>query len=93
LTLCHLNIYSRNTPTLFLGYTNIYLLQNYIDLLFVIHNRYDAAVKLLVMQNDIDVNLTDQNGLLPLSYAAKNGHESIVRLLVVQNDINVDLTD
>jgi hypothetical protein len=39
LTQCHLNIYSRNTPTLFLGYTNIYLLQDYIGLLFVIHNK------------------------------------------------------
>jgi len=31
-------IYSRNTPTLFLRYTNNYLLQNYVGLLFVIHN-------------------------------------------------------
>src|SRR6266436_2452713 len=43
LTWCHLNIYSRNTPTLFFGYTNNYLLQNYIDLLFVIHSMWQVT--------------------------------------------------
>ncbi len=38
-----LNIYSRNTLTLFFGYTNNYLLQNYVDLLFVIHSTWQVT--------------------------------------------------
>ena len=37
---CHLKIYSKNTPTLFFGYTNTYLLQDYVDILFGIHNKF-----------------------------------------------------
>ena len=36
-------IYSRNTPTLYFRYTNNYLLQNYIDLLFVIHSTWQVT--------------------------------------------------
>ena len=44
-------------------------------MLYTAKGGYEAIVRLLVGQNDINVNLTDQYGHSTLSYAAKGGHE------------------
>jgi ankyrin repeat protein len=48
-------------------------------------------MKLLLAQDDIQVNLKDKYSHSPLSYAAKNGHLEAVKLLMARDDIEVNL--
>ena len=50
-------------------------------------------VKLLLKQNDVEVNSEDEYGHSPLLFAAKNGHERVVRLLLEHNDVEVNSWD
>ncbi|KAJ4103932.1 hypothetical protein NW769_009623 [Fusarium oxysporum] len=50
-------------------------------------------VECLLDRHDIDVNLQDGNGNLPLNEAAGNGHEAISSLLLEKDDIDVNLKD
>jgi len=54
---------------------------------------YDALVKQLLAQDNIDVNLMDRHGQTPLFYAALRGREAVVKLLLAQNNIDVNLGD
>src|ERR1700722_11780231 len=56
-------------------------------------NGHEAAVKLLLVWDDVDVNSKDRYGRTPLSWAAENGHEAVVRLLLAQGDIDTDSKD
>ena len=49
-------------------------------------------VKILVAQDDVEVDAKDNNGRSPLSYAAEGGHEAVVKSLVAcrQDDVEVD---
>ena len=38
-------------------------------------------MKILVEPDDIEVNIKDDHGRSPLSYAARNGHEAVVKIL------------
>jgi len=49
----------------------------------------EAAVKLLLGWDNINVNLEDQDRRTPLSWAAGNGFEGVVKQLLPQENINL----
>jgi ankyrin repeat protein len=44
-------------------------------------NGHEAVVRLL-LEKEVDVNMTDENKRMALYSAAENGHEAVVRLLL-----------
>ncbi|OCL07597.1 ankyrin, partial [Glonium stellatum] len=48
-----------------------------------------TIVKALV-EDGVDVNFPDRDGLIPLSWAAGKGHETVVQLLLTRDDIDVN---
>jgi ankyrin repeat protein len=53
-----------------------------------ISNSYKAIVKLLLIQNDIDLNSKDKFGAIPLLLAVKYRSKAVVELLLTQNNVN-----
>ncbi|RYC81153.1 hypothetical protein BFJ63_vAg15952 [Fusarium oxysporum f. sp. narcissi] len=53
----------------------------------------EAIVKLLLATEGVDVNLKDDYGRTPLSWASENGHEEIVKLLLATEGVDVDSKD
>lgn len=51
------------------------------------------VVKLLLAQDDIDMNLPDLDGQTPLAWAACNGHSSVVNLLLERDELRADMVD
>ena len=51
------------------------------------------VVKILVVRHDIKVNMKDQDGRSPLSYAAEYGSEVVVKMLVSRDDVKVNTKD
>ena len=49
--------------------------------------------KLLLAQDDINVNLKCTFGRTPLSWAAKKGHKTVVKLLLVRHDFDINSWD
>ena len=47
-------------------------------------------VKLLFIQNNIDLNFKDKFGAMPLLLTAEYGSEVVVKLLLVRDNINPD---
>ena len=62
-------------------------------LLRMARERHEAVAKLLLRCGDVDVNLKDDSGRTPLSWAAEEGHEAMVKLLLGCDDIDVNLKD
>jgi len=56
-------------------------------------NGHEAVVRMLLAQDDVDVDLKDNNGRTPLSWATENRHEAVVRLLLEQDDVDVNSKD
>lgn len=52
-----------------------------------------AAVRVLLMQDDILLNMTNENGLTPLNAAAYRGAKSVAELLLAKEGIQLDLKD
>lgn len=48
---------------------------------------HEEAVRLLLKQQDIDVNFKNSQNKTPLSVAVENGHTGVVRLLLERSDI------
>ena len=46
---------------------------------FLTPPRHEAAVKILVARDDVEVDSKDEDGRSPLSYAARYGNEAVVR--------------
>jgi ankyrin repeat protein len=51
------------------------------------------VIKLLVKRDDVVVDLKDNDGRTPLSWAAERGHKAVIKLLVERDDVVVDLKD
>ena len=62
-------------------------------LLLAVQEQHEAAVRVLLSVPDIDVNLADEAGQIPLSIAAKLQNPEIVRLLLSHPkvDVNADI--
>jgi ankyrin repeat protein len=58
------------------------------SLLWTVVKGYDAVLKLLP-----DVNRKDNNGWIPLSWAAEKGHVALVKLLLAKDGVNPDSKD
>lgn len=57
-------------------------------------NGHDAVVKLLLEEDDIDVDARDTVfGQTPLMVAVQNGHQAVVRLLLGKSGVGVHATD
>ena len=54
---------------------------------------HEAVVKILVSQDNVEVDTKDNHGHSLLSYATKEGHESVVKILVTWDDIKVNTKD
>src|ERR1700722_10044357 len=54
---------------------------------------HEAVVKLLLAQDDVDINSKDRGGRTPLLWAARRGHEAVVKLFLARDDIDVDSKD
>ena len=50
-------------------------------------------MRLLLEQEDMDVNSKDECGYTSLTLAAANGHEAVVRLLLEQEDVDINAQD
>ena len=46
----------------------------------------EVVAKMLVAQDDVEVNTKDDHGHSPLSYATKDGDEAVVKILVAQDN-------
>ena len=53
----------------------------------------EAVLKILLAQDDIEVNTKDRRGRSSLSYAVQFGHEAVVKILVARDDVDVNNTD
>jgi ankyrin repeat protein len=53
-------------------------------------NRPEAVVKLLLADNG-DINVKDNNGQTPLSWAAKNEQKAVVRQMLNTGEVDVDV--
>ncbi|OCK72965.1 ankyrin, partial [Lepidopterella palustris CBS 459.81] len=62
-------------------------------LLKAAENGREGIVKLLVEQDDVDINSKDGVGKTPLSWAAKKGRTEVVRLLLTESGININSKD
>ncbi len=68
-------------------------------LMWAVHEGHEAAVKLLLGRQDVDVNMIDSSQILggyprtALTCAAYYGHVGIVELLLEREDIDVDMLD
>ena len=68
-------------------------------LMWAAHEGHEAAVKLLLGRQDVDVNMIDSNERLggwpraALTCAAYHGHAGIVELLLEREDIDVNMRD
>src|SRR5207248_11753137 len=55
------------------------------------------SILLAILKNldeaDITINSKDNNGRMPLLYAAERGHVDVVKLLLAQSDVDVELKD
>ena len=51
---------------------------------------HEAAVRLLVERDNIDINSKDTEGNTAVMWASEKGHEAIVRLLIERDDIEID---
>jgi ankyrin repeat protein len=57
-------------------------------------NGHEGVVKLLLADDDVDVNSKDDYGSwTPLSRAAENGHDEVVKLLLVEDDVDINSKD
>ena len=45
---------------------------------------------LLIESDDVDINVKDNVGRTPFSWAARNGHEAVVRLLIESDDVDIN---
>ena len=48
---------------------------------------------MLLERNDVNHNIVDEYGQIPLSWAARNGHEGVVSTLLGRNDVNPNIAD
>jgi hypothetical protein len=62
-------------------------------LLWAVKGGHEKMVKLLLTQDDIEVNSKDKYNRAPLLWAAEGGHEKMVKLLLTQDDIEVNSKD
>jgi len=53
------------------------------------------VVNLMVnlMRDETNVNLSDNSGRTPLSWAAERGHETVIRELLMSSKVNINLKD
>src|SRR3984957_15262233 len=57
-------------------------------------NGHEAVMKLLLAQDDVDVNSKDRRfGRTPLSLAAGKGHEAVGKLFLARDDVDADSKD
>ncbi|RDW57321.1 hypothetical protein BP5796_12771 [Coleophoma crateriformis] len=81
--------------TIFEGEQTMLKLQHGLTpLCWAARNGFVRAVKLLLGEENIDLNLKDsQYSRTPLSWAAGNGHETVVKLLLETGQLGVDFRD
>lgn len=71
-----------NSKCVFMGWT---------ALLYASHKRFSSAVYLLLKHPDIDVNITDPDGMTALDYAVQFGYNEIVEFLLRHDCTNVNI--
>ena len=54
---------------------------------------HEAAVKLFLARDDVDVDSKDSGGWTPLLWAARSGREAVVKLFLARDDVDVDSKD
>ena len=52
-----------------------------------------VVVKMLVVQDNVEVNTKDDHGHLPLSLSTKHGNEVVVEILLRQDNVEVNTKD
>jgi len=54
---------------------------------------HDTVVRLLIEQEDVEINSRDSNSQTSLSHAAQRGYEAVVRLLIEHEKVEIDSRD
>ena len=65
----------------------------YTPLMWAARRGREAAVRLLLIQREVNPDKLDNDGRTPLWPASLNGHGSVVRLLLGRDDVNPDKPD
>ena len=62
-------------------------------LMWAVGGGHEAIVRLLIENEDIDINAKAKDGRTPLSLAVAIGHEAIVQMLISRDDVDVNPKD
>ncbi|OTB05176.1 hypothetical protein M426DRAFT_31693, partial [Hypoxylon sp. CI-4A] len=63
------------------------------SLSWAIHGRHEAVIRVLLANDQVDINVSEKGGQTPLMRAAKYGYETAVQLLLATGKVDINARD